>query len=243
MGRTQVTFNGHNLTDLFYVSDLQDALLPREIGSAKAGGRNGEIFTGVTLSARTIAMVLTVKGDTIDQVQEAGRELAAILAVDEPKRLELSIDGGIYYMALPSSPDVGKRFRHSRRHDVVFHALDPVAFGAEHTATVPSGGSVTVNVGGTYPTMPVVSATAARNGSGGYWRIRKEDGTYLLATVPSGVATAAVVADCEARTLKVNGVVSLLDPEASWLELEPGRHTLTMTGTGAATVTWRERWV
>ena len=241
--RTQVIFDGHDLTQDYYVSDLQEQLLPRNVGSVKAGGRDGEIYTGVTLASRTITMTLTAKGSTPALVQQAGRALAAILAVDEPKPLSISIDGGIYYMAVPTSPNVGQRWRHAKRHDVEFRALDPIGYGEQRTATVPSGGSVTIDVGGTYPTMPLITAQYARNGSGGYWRILKEDGTYVLAKLSSGASGVPVIADCEARTLKVNGNVALMDPEADWLVLEPGTHTLSMTGTGAATVTWRERWL
>ena len=88
-----------------------------------------------------------------------------------------------------------------------------------------------------------MSASAAKNGNGGFWRLALEDGTYLLATIPTGVTSAPVVVDCGERTLTVNGNVSLLAPEADWLLLAPGAHTLTMTGTGAATVTYNERWL
>ena len=73
--------------------------------------------------------------------------------------------------------------------------------------------------------------------------MRMEDGSYLLATIPSGVTTAPVIADCELRTLKVNGSTALLVPAADWLVFEPGQHTLEMAGTGAATVVYRERWL
>lgn len=244
MSRTVVTFNGHVLTQNYYVSDLRTSLLPRNIETLDVPGRNGSLFAGVTHAQRTITLRLTAVSKSITARQAAARALAAILAVDEPKPLQISIDDGLYYMAIPQSSDDATRWANATQFEVTFECPDPVAYGQERTVTVPSGGSVTFTVGGTYPTMPTISASAAKNNSGiGGWRVRLEDGSYIFATIPSGVTSAPVIADCEARTLKVNGNTALLVPAADWLVLEPGEHTLTMTGTGAATVTFNERWL
>lgn len=243
MSRTTVTFDGHELTQDYYVSNLRTSLLPRTVGMQEVPGLNGMLYTGVRHTERSITLTFTAVSKSMAVRQTAARNLAALLAVDEPKPLQISIDGGLYYMAIPQSSDDAIRWMNATSFDVVFECPDPIAYGTERTVTVPSGGSVTFTVDGTYPTTPVVSASAAKNGSGGFWRIALEDGTYLLATIPTGVTSAPVVADCGERTLTVNGNVSLLAPEADWLLLAPGAHTLTMTGTGAATVTYNERWL
>lgn len=243
MSRTRVMFNGFELTRDYYVSDLRTSLLPRTIGTQDVPSRDGVLFTGARLAQRSIALTLTIVSKSIERRQAAARYLASLLAVNEPKPLQISIDDGLYYMAIPQSSDDATRWVNATSFDVVFECPDPVAYGIERVVTVPSGGSVTFEVGGTYPTMPFVSASAAANGSGGSWRITKEDGSYIMATIPNGINTAPVVADCSARTLKVNGSTAMLVPQADWLVLEPGEHTLTMTGTGAATVTFNERWL
>ena len=241
--RTRVLFNGYELSRHFIVSDLRNALLPRSIKTVDVPGRDGTVFTGSTLSERTIGMTLTVLDRTAEGRQAAARTLAAILAVDEPKPLSLSIDGGLWYMAMPNATEDGRRYRNATSYDVTFVCPDPVAYGPEKLVTVPSGGSVTFTVDGTYPAMPTISASSAANGGGGFWRVRLEDGSYVIATIPAGVASAPVLADCAKRVLRVNDSVALLDPEADWLVLEPGEHTLEMTGTGAAVVTFNERWL
>ena len=241
--RTTVTFDGHDLTASYRVSDLRTSLLPRRIGTTEVPGRDGALFTGAPLDTRIVTLTLTAIDRDIEDRQAAGRALAAILNVDEPKPLAISIDGGLYYMALPSSTSDATRHLTATRFEVEFICPDPVMYGTQRTVSVSSGGSATFNVGGTYPTMPTVSAPNAANGSGGFWKLALEDGTYLIATIPTGVQRAPVLAECENRVLKVNGNVALLQPEADWLVLAPGQHTLTMTGTGAATVTYRERWV
>lgn len=241
--RTRVTFDGHDLTALARVSDLRTSVLARDVRCEDVPGRDGSVYTGATLRARTITLTLTLVGAGMEQRRERARELAAILNVAEPRPLSISVDGGRYYMAVPSTDDVARIRPAADSFDVEFTVPDPVARGEQRTVTVPSGGSVTFDVGGTYPTRPRVSAAAAANGSGGFWRLRLEDGSYLLATIPGNVSTAPVAADCEARTLRVNNFVALLVPEADWLVLQPGSHTLEMTGTGAATVTFEERWL
>ena len=241
--RTRVMFDGHELSRDYYVSDLRDPLLTRTIGVQDVPGRDGSIFTGVKLAPKTISLRFTAVNKSMEARRAAGRRLAALLAVREPRPLQISIDDGLYYMAIPQSSDDAAQWANATSFEVVFECPNPVAYGAERVITVPSGGSVTFEVGGTHQTMPVVSASAAANGSGGYWCITKEDGSYIMATIPNGVNTAPVVADCSARTLKVNGSTAMLVPQADWLVLEPGEHTLTMTGTGAATVTFNERWL
>lgn len=241
--RTRVMFDGHELSRDYYVSDLRDPLLVRTIGMQDVPGRDGSIFTGVKLAPKTISLRFTAVNKSMEARRAAGRRLAALLAVREPRPLQISVDDGLYYMAIPQSSDDAAQWVNATSFEVAFECPDPVAYGAERVITVPSGGSVTFEVGGTYQTMPVVSASAAANGSGGYWRITKEDGSYIMATIPNGISTAPVVADCSARTLKVNGSTAMLVPQADWLVFEPGEHTLTMTGTGAATVTFNERWL
>lgn len=236
-------FDGHELSHDYYVSDLRDPLLVRTIGMQDVPGRDGSIFTGVRLAPKTITLRFTCVSKRMEARRAAGRRLAALLAVSEPKPLQISIDDGLYYMAVPQSADDAAQWVNATSFEVAFECPDPVAYGVERVITVPSGGSVAFEVGGTYPTMPVVSASAAANGSGGFWRITKEDGSYIMAIIPNGISTAPVVADCLARTLKVNSNTDLLVPQADWLVLEPGEHTLTMTGSGVATVTFNERWL
>ena len=248
--RTKVYFDGHELTRDYYVSDLKTSLLPRRIGTQEVPGRDGTVFTGSTLGERSIKLTLTVHNMDMGRRQAASRALASILAVDEPKPLAISIDDGLYYMAIPKSDGDATRWLNSTSFDVEFACPDPVAYGEEKVVTVPNTGtkSVTFTVGGTYPTQPTVAANIVSADEGDDWRLALEDGTYLYyEPVYSGaVYTESLVADCAKRTLKLDGNTRLLIPSADWLIFEPGEHTLTLSGDavgGAATVTYRERWL
>lgn len=241
--RTQVWFDGTELTQMAVVSGWDTQLLPRESSAVTVPGMDGAIFTGARLAERQVTVRMALVGHGAAQRRAEARDIAAALMTERPARLSASVDGGLYYMAVATSTPDMTRMVGGLAFDVTFTCPDPVAYGEARTVTVPSGGSVTFTVGGSYPTMPTVSAPAAANGAGGFWQLALEDGTHLDATIPEGLATAAVTADCQGRVLTVNGDVALLQPAADWLRLEPGMHTLTMAGTGAATVAFDERWL
>jgi hypothetical protein len=118
-----------------------------------------------------------------------------------------------------------------------------VAYGAARTVTVPSGGSVEFNVGGTYKTMPRITANAARDSSSLVWGLRLDGGDFVHVATGSN-AVKSVLIDCAERICTVAGAVALPTLDSDWLELEPGTHTLAMdNGTGAATVVFTERWL
>lgn len=236
--RTMVTFDGVDLTADYVASNLRESLLPRTLSTVKVPGRDGSLYTGSQLSQRTIAMTLTARAGTPAGRQAAARALAAALDVDGPRPLAIGHDGGLYWLAVPSSPSTAKRYLGATSFEVEFTALDPVMYGEHRSVTVPSGSSLTFTVGGSYPTMPTVRASASP--SGGVWRLMLEDGSYLSVAL---AGTRAIVCDCAKRILTVAGDVWPLVPDADWLVLAPGQHTLTMTGTGAATVEWDERWL
>jgi len=243
MSRTRVYFDGYDLTKFCHVSDLREPLLSRNITSVTVPGRDGSMLTGANLTERTLTLTITLMGKDIEERRASARMLAAILDVDSARPLALSIDGGLYYLAIPNADADGMLACNATRYDVTFRCLDPVAYGAERIVTVPSGGSATFDVGGTYPTMPNVSVAAAGNAANGYWRLSLDDGDYLQAQIPSGVSTAPIEADCQGRVLKVNGTVKMLHSLSDWLVFEPGRHELTMQGSGEAIVTFVERWL
>ena len=243
MSRTRVWFDNVELTELCNASDLKEALLPRNIVTSDVPGRDGAMYLGARLAAKDVGMTLTLRERPGTDRNAALRQLAEILSRDGERRLEIESDGGLWRMASCTAGGDMSRYRNGVGQGVTFRVTDPVFYGDGDDATVPSGGSVTFTVGGTYPTLPTITASAAQNGAGGYWRITDENGAYVQATIPEGITTAPVVVDCPNRVLRVNGGVTVLPLDADWILLEPGEHTLTMTGAGAATVEWTERWV
>ena len=235
-----LTFDGHDLGGLFTVAEVARTVAVFEPTTADVPGRDGALVTGTRAMPVDVIVTLWPKAATHEGRLSSLRTLAAWLAVDEPKALALSDEGGLWRMAMPADTADLTAYVDAASVGVTFRCFDPVLFGEEVSVTVPSGGSLTVEVGGTAPTWPTVSAESARDGSSGYWRLTLDGQTNLDAD--TGSATVPVTADCERRVLTVNNSVQMLRPAADWLRLTPGSHRIVMNGTGAATLTWRERW-
>ncbi len=166
--KTTVTFDGVELTSMFVVSDLRRPLAPRNVALVDVPGRDGALFANATQATFEVSMTLTVRSRDLRERSAAVRALAALLTVPEPRPLAIGDDGGLYYMAIPSSDQDGERFVNAERFEVKFTCPDPWLYGEARTATIPSGGSVEVEVGGTAPTWPTITA-AATGGTQDSW--------------------------------------------------------------------------
>lgn len=223
-------------------------MLPRTLGAVSVPGMDGELPTGQALAPFDLGLTLTIMGRDPSLRELVRQQLAAQLNVDGEAPLAISEDGGLWYKARPTAQAEGVRSVNAESFDVTFRISDPVRYGTLRTVTVPQGGSVTFTVGGTYPTMPNVTATIDVGDGTEQWRLGLDDGSYLLCYAPStsGQSSYDVAFDCSQRVLTVGGEVIMLPAIADWLVLAPGEHTLTMSGdasSGAATVTFYERWV
>lgn len=241
--RTKVYFDGNELTRGFVVSDLRVSMLPKNVETVAVPGRDGTLYQGATLAERSVTLTLTVRERTQRALEEATRSLAAALDVDAPAPLAISIWGGLYLMAIPVSDGDGARKVNAVSYEVTFRATDPSFHGGTRTVEIPSGDSATFRVRGTLPCAPILEVTGARGDSNNNWTLMLDDGSFMRVQLPSGSAS-RIVADCESRTLKVNGATKVLSPESDWMVLGRGDRTVTMTGTAStATLTFHERWV
>ncbi|MBQ9002185.1 MAG: phage tail family protein [Eggerthellaceae bacterium] len=237
-----ILFDGHDLCELLICGDPQLTALNSSVSLAEPPGADGASVLSRTWGRTEVSFTVVAIGNAHDRRDKLST-LGAWLDVDGPRRLVLPDAPERFHMAVPSGAVKLDRLFGGETGKLTFLLADPIAYGDEHSITVPSGGSVTFVVGGTYPTRPVVTANAVRNASSLVWGLRLDEGDYLH--IATGSASArAIVADCGERTLSVNGSAAIPTLDSDWLELEPGAHTLRMdNGTGAATVTWRDRWL
>ena len=146
-------------------------------------------------------------------------------------------------MAVPKGAITLNRAIGAEHASLTFELVDPVAYGREVEFTVPSGGSVTFNVAGTFNAKPRITASAVRNASALVWGLLLDDDDFIQVDTGSDSARAISI-DCDRRTCIVNDEASLITLDSDWLEFAPGTHTLEMEyGTGAATVKYFERWL
>lgn len=237
-----VIFDGHDLGTLFVVDhDVARSIPSWTPTTHEVPGRDGTLFGGTHADDTSVTVRLWAIDDTLDARREALRTLAAWLAVDSRRELVLGDEGGLRRMAVPTTMGDVSSLYGADSIDVTFEC-EPILYGSPASLRLTaSERTKTVAVGGTAPTMPAISVTgAAKDSTLGLWRL-SVDGTQLLdVTLPA--STAAIEADCAARTLRVNGTVEALAMTADWLVLEPGVHTLAMAGSGTCDVTWVERW-
>jgi hypothetical protein len=191
-----------------------------------------------------LSFTLVFRGSSPTERQAFVRELASVLMVKEPVRVAFSSDNGLYYEAVTEGALDFASFIEGGALTVNMHALSAALYGVERSVTVPSGGSATLMVGGSYPTNPTITASAALvNSSTGLWGVRLDAGDFLRVAATKN-ANHAVSFDCETRVTQVDGATKIPTLDSDWLALTPGIHTIANdAGTGACVVSWRERWV
>lgn len=239
----EVTFNGYAITDEFIVGNLSREFMVRDVRQVDVPGMDGALFASARFGTVKIGMdVAFVAADPTER-SDALRGLAAALKADSPGRLAISDDGGRYYLAVPNGGEVA-RFRSADRFRLEFTALDPAMYGNAASATVPSGGTVTFEVGGNYPTMPSIAASAAvRDPSSLVYGLRLDSG-HILDFATSTDSAVSLSVDCQSRSASQDGTSVIPTLESDWFVLQPGTHTVeNHEGTGAAEVSWVERWI
>lgn len=246
MPRTQIWFDGHCITDEFYVSNLAMQVASRTVKTQNIAGRDGVMLTGVQLQPITITMQINALHDTKAERIAALDMLAGWLDVDEPKQLSFSFDDGKYYLAVPSKIGNRKRWKSADALlSVSFYCPDPVRYGESHTVSVSSGGSSTINVGGTYPTVLDIDASAAkRDSSTQYWGASLDSQKTIKVSTGSASGVTLDI-DTAKRDVKVAGALVLPTLDSDWFDkVNPGSHVVSsVLGTGAFTVSWVDRWV
>ncbi|MBQ9041589.1 MAG: phage tail family protein [Eggerthellaceae bacterium] len=241
----QLIYDGTNIHELCAVEQLIFKAMPdvRET-SQEVPGRDGAVLLGADLAPLDIVARLRVAAAGIEpaQVQAAWREIAPKLRRTEPCRLSYGTD--VYYMAIVVGATDIQQISYSGTVEVTFRCFDPIAYGDDKTAQVPSGGSVEITVGGTYKTALKIEAPAAvRDSSSGYWGIRVDDADFVHIATGSS-ASRRVVVDSGKRTATVAGSTALPSIDSDWLVLSPGTHNVSNDlGSGGAVISWTERWL
>lgn len=237
-------FDGVDYSSLIDVASIEMPALPTAAADLRtATGRDGALLAGNPLEPMTIKVKARLAVDSIDprDIQRAWALVAAGMRTDGPRQLNLTAD--VYRMAVLTDAVPLDYASYSAIAELTFVCPDPVAYGREMTLTVPSGGSLTFNVGGTYPTRPRITANARRDGTSLVWGLRLDDGDFIHVATNS-VSYCQTSIDCDARTLTVVGAAAVPTLDSDWLEFTPGTHTLEMdNGDGAATVKYVERWL
>ena len=238
-----VVFNGCQLTRGCILAEVSRPLAGRSANMVDVPGMDGALFGGTKLEAGSVSIKLVPCGHGRRWMRAKLREIAEALDVEGPAPLHFSDDEGLYYMAVPDGGVSVAEYPRAFAISISFSVPEPALYGRAHSLSVPSGGSVTFLVGGTYAAHTLISSAAAVRGTSDLWGLRLDGGDFSRLKLPTASATAVSI-DSATRTAKVAGATALMTLESDWIELSPGEHTVANDiGTGASTIEWVERWL
>ena len=225
------------------VERIHDDMPTVRASTIEVPGRDGQVLTGLTLEPRTITLECRCFCPSWHDMDELRYQLAGLFAKKRGLQVSTRNHPGEYYVAHLESITEGDREANGIGYlELSLVADDPIRYGQTRTATVPSGGSVSITVGGTMPALLSVSAAQAfRNSTTLVWGIKFDNADFLHVDTGSSL-TRSVAIDCEKRSAKVSGQTTMVTLDSNWPRLTPGTHTVANDqGTGSAVLTWQER--
>lgn len=240
-----LSFDGFDLTRYALVQIERQPGPSMRVETEQIPGRSGDLVLSCEMDPIVIVAHCTLRRKYVSQWKRIRTELASIFTARTQRVLHLPEEPEYHRYALASfTSNVREPLVPPVTFDVTFTCHDPVAYGNERSATVPSGGTVYVDVGGTAPAVVRVSASSAvRDSSSLVWGVRFDDAAHLHVPISSSSARAVEI-DCHDRVVTVAGALSMVTLDSEWVELSPGAHKVAMDkGTGAAKITWTERYL
>ena len=240
LDRAHASFDGHSLEELFVIEDVRRPVLGSASATTQAVGlADGGVFLATRYEVPEIKVSLAQAWRDPRDARDALRRLAAWLHVDSPRPLEFGDESGAYYMALPSGAlDASRVGVSAERIEVTFAVPDALLRSGITRSVTSADGLAEFEVGGTAPTPPLITATAAQ-GSPVTFEL---DGEHRL-SVQVGSTARALRVDCDGRLVAVGGTETMITLDSDWLDLAPGSHAIEMTsGSGEFAVTWNDRW-
>lgn len=233
-------YDGFDFGGLLRVEKIERPLIaPVDADYDDHPGMDGAVLGGVRLEPLTIKVTVCVLrppgGRGTEWFEKARRELSLRLFRKEPRKLVLHDAPDVYNMALLSDGTDVEDLVTAGRCELSFLCPDPVAYGKEERRGAPAGATLTLPVGGSYKTAPIVEV--------------ETDGSAETVTIDGSPMRALgtlsgdqpLVFDCEGHEVRKGAAsvkLNIMDDFAEW---EPGEHTVSCAK--PFSVSWRERWL
>lgn len=242
-----LTFGGFDLTTYAFVRIERQVGPTTRVEVQQVPGRAGDVVMDEQIDALQIIAHCTLKRTYISQWESTRQLLAKAFSGVGEKSLVLPDEPNCTHKARASfdATGVAQPLEPPVEFSVTFTCHDPFAYSTTtKTATVPSGSSVSITVGGTHSVRLSASATAAvRDSTTQLWGLKLDGGDHMHVKL-SGSSSRSVVIDGITRRVTDAGASSMITTDSNWLEVSPGTHTVQMDkGTGVATISWIERWL
>ena len=232
-----VRFDGHLLNDLCIPLVANRSFAGVEAVTEDIPARDGTVLTSARFLPPEVTLVLVAPDSDVHERRRLVRELSPILLTREPKRLEISSDDGLAYMAIVNDRPDFTELVNGGSVEVEFLVTSAAMVGDDRSVQMTD--DVSISVGGTYETGLRITGTVTPDD--GYFGIRMDGGDFIHVAIES---QGVVDIDCSERTCKVNGVARQITLDSDWLIPSAGRHELTFdAGSGDLMVGWTEMWV
>lgn len=239
-----VVYDGVDLADHFTVVGVRRQLpVPTpNLELVPGGGRYN--VRSVDIVPPQITFRLMAIESSRDRRREDQRLLSSLLVRDRVVDVEFGDDDGLRYRAVPTGELALREFVGSGSVDVTLQAVEAAMRGERRTVQS-SGGSATLNIGGSYPTALVIKATSAKRASSSEPTVAyKLDGGAACRLELVDSLAHSIEIDADGRRATVDGETAMITLQSPWLEAEPGVHVLSLAdGSGAFSVSWEERWL
>lgn len=155
----KINYGGNNLTKYFKVLDVKRQLLPSRMNYTKEiPSINGEYYSGYKYGIRTIEVDFAIIGDSKEDFFAKSRELAAMVDVVIPTKLEFSDEPDKYYYAVvDGSIDIEQIVNYGCG-TISFICHDPIAYSKEEKIfTASEDNKLTIDNKGTAFTEPLIN--------------------------------------------------------------------------------------
>lgn len=243
--KTKTTFNGKSFEDMGIVVEMVHDPMPemREDMEEKVG-QDGSYLRGLTMGPREITLECRAFEDRWSDFDSLMADIAGWLVTEGDRKMVLRSHPDHYYMAHYVSASEGERQGGTGigGFELTFRASDPARYGERRSMVIPSGGTKFIMVGGTHGADVRISTSAARGDGSMLWGVRI-DGSEIRVPA-SRTSNGTIVISSVDHTVTINGSPSMLTLDSDWPELQPGRHKIVQAfGTGAATISWVQRYV
>lgn len=239
-------FNGTDLNTFGICGEPEITTAPFDLNVEDSPAFDGSRLIGTHLRAGNVTVKLASTGTALTR-RETLSSLAQLLNVDEPKQLVLPDTPSWYYLAIPNGELKPERHIDGEIVDLSFMLVDPIAYGAEQSVTIPAGGSVSFTVDGTAPTYLYMSTSRSvtPDSSSKLYGLRL-DNQKIWCVGNGGTSSFTINSfDFSERTLFIAGNPALPTLTSDWFTLEPGAHTIQnyLGGGNSLIVKYRERWL
>lgn len=155
----QITYGGNDLTEYFKVVDVRRQILPKRINYTKEiPSVNGEYYSGYKYGIRIIEVDFAIIGASKDDYFTKSRQLASMIDVVIPTKLEFSDEPGKYYYAVVDGSIDIKQIINYGAGTISFVCHDPIAYSKEEKIFAASeDNKLTIDNKGTAFTRPLIN--------------------------------------------------------------------------------------